>query len=230
MLRHPYLFAFLLWLPIAGISIMPFAGPVAVCLMLVLRWYWTTLSPRKHYAGLMRHLIFALIGPLALVGSISISSALPAILAARGDDWSMLSTLQPVWTNIGMPLASKVLGAYVGVHDWIHGLLDIQSKWLPSSWWQIAGATDPTVVYRLLDKSWGGLIVIGSWLYVTLSFLNHASVALALRAISAEEAQMAAHKAKVAAEEDAAAAKEIARIKAGGIPKMSNGKSSALEF
>lgn len=230
MIRHPYFFALLLWIPLALITIVPFLGPHAVWLMLSARWYWTTMSPRRHYSGPVRHVIYAFLGLPAIVGSLFLSAVALEILQSFGYNWHVLATIDRVWDGLSMPLAASILGAHTGAHDWINGLLGIQSRWLPSSWWQIAAATAPARIFELLDKSWGVLIPLGSLLYVTLSSLQHVCVAAAIGVIEDAQAKLAKLNAEHAASKEQAVKDEMARIHAGGIPRMSNGKSSALEF
>lgn len=226
----------------------PVLAPLALLLVFAWRWYWV-LTPRdRHSSGPIRHLLYIALMPGAVAGTILLTwlgmDMYHQLFSVPAKD-HFVHTLVRWWMNFSLFLYSTALWFYASLHDGIVaavarlGLVATDARWLPDAWFatELWSAKVRSALAALAPREWGFaalfkripgnaqvlLLVPG---YFALSHWTHILVA---RAIKQERAQQ--ERARLAAEEKQRADEaEIARIRAGGTPKLSTGKPSAMEF
>lgn len=149
----------------------PLVAPLALLLVVALRWYWVFTPRGRHRAGLIRHLLYLALAPGALAGTIYLSWFGGEVLrmffdfAAPGDG---LHRVMLWWTDLSLWLLSKALWMTTGLHDWIAsmvartGLIADDARWLPDSWFK---------VHQWSAKAREALAAAGDWR--TVVFAEH---------------------------------------------------------
>lgn len=221
------MFVFISWAMLLSaiviVSAIPFVGPVAVTGMVLMRWYWTLLARPRHQSSLRWHLPYMTLGPLAIAGSLVLSTLLPHILKALGQDVPFLQEYEVNWMLIALPLAAKIISLYAVVHELINKTFNIQFRWLPENWWDISLYRDAFKLPELFNQSWGTGLMIVAFVYIVLSFFNHLHMSIAARSEVRRLKTL-----------DINGLDEVKReqemIVARGVPRMTKSKSSAHEF
>jgi len=225
----------------------PVLAPLALLLVFAWRWYWV-LTPRdRHSSGPIRHLIYIALMPGAMAGTILLTwlglRLIGDLFWVPHEDHAIY-IIARWWVDVSIVLLAKTLGAYAAMHDWITkalstlGMSAADTRWLPDAW----SATDAWVSKArsalAAHENWKWELAFvrhmpegALWLvlvpgYFALSHWNHSHIARLLK-----QERTRQERERLAAEEKQRAVEaEIARLRAGGTPKLSTGKPSAMEF
>lgn len=220
----------LLFCAIVALPTVPVIGPVAVICMIFMRWYWTILAKPIQRKSLSTHACHLFLGPLAVGGSLLVSTVLPKILKVWGYDVPILQANDAEWMAIALSLSALIVAFYTQVHDFLNRLFGIQKQLIPDDWRDIVMSDDALNLPDLFLNSSSSVFMLFALIYVSMSFFGHV-YAMAVMRTERKRAKAQALREAVEAERLAAeVAQEQERIKAGGIPRMANGKSSAFEF